>query len=249
LKTNLLKIVILILFINSNLVEAQEWRNLKSYQKETNYNSLQEGCWLKKDRKINSKIWKQANTYNISLTHGFEKYKTIKEIRDFYKWFDTERIQQGHEIQWIGIAAIATNQLAKLEMSFYRIFIVRNKEVVQFANEGSKKVFSDAFPKLKEIYFSNELLVGEKAKEWDKNHGVNEQCKLLQPLYDNLTKKAFKKLERMAKAKGIFCFAIPKKLKFEGNIKNCEARVAYGIEKLLPIYLSKTNIKVLGNKI
>jgi len=234
-------VVILILFINSNLAVAQEWRNLNSYQKETNNKSLHAGCWLKKDRKNKSEIWNQANTYNLSLINGFEKYKTIKEIRDFYKWFDKKRIQQRHEIQWIGIAAIATNQLAKLEMNFYRIFIVRNKEVVQFASEGSKKVFSDAFPKLKKIYFSNEVLVGEKAKEWDKNHGFNEQCKLLQPFYDNLSKKAFNKLKRMAKAKGVFCFAIPKKLKFEGNIKDCEARVAYGIEKLLPIYLEKHN--------
>lgn len=236
---NSLKIVILILFINSNLVSSQEWRNLKSYQKETNNKSLLDGCWLKKDRKSQSEIWKQANTYNLSLTNGFEKYKTIKEIRDFYKWFDAKRIQLGHEIQWIGIAAIAANQLAKLEMNFYRIFIVRNKEVVQFASEGSKKVFSDAFPKLKKIYFSNKLLVGEKAKEWDINHGFNEQCELLQPLYDNLSKKASNKFEKMAKAKGIFYFAIPKKLKFEGNILDCEARVSYGIEKLLPIYLKK----------
>ncbi len=238
-KKNSLKIVILILFINSNLVSSQEWRNLKSYQKETNNESLLDGCWLKKDRKSQSEIWKQANTHNLSLNNGFEKYKTIKEIRDFYKWFDAKRIQQGHEIQWIGIAAIAANQLSKLEMNFYRIFIVRNNEVVQFASEGSKKVFSDAFPKLKKIYFSNELLVGEKAKEWDKNHGFNEQCGLLQPLYDHLSKKASNKLERMAKGKGIFCFAIPKKLKFEGNIIDCEARVSYGIEKLLPIYLEK----------
>ncbi|WP_299527461.1 hypothetical protein [uncultured Lutibacter sp.] len=236
-KTNLLKIVILLLFINSNLIDAQEWKNLKLYQKETNNRILLEGCWLKNDRKNKTEVWKQANSYNLSLNNGSQKYKTIREIRDFYKWFDAKRIQQGHEIQWIGIAAIATNQLAKLEMNFHRIFIVRNKEVVQFACEGSKKVFSDAFPKLNEIYFSTHLLKGEEAKNWDKNHGFNEQCKLLQPLYNNLSKKAFNKLERMAKAKGIFCFAIPKKLKFEGDIIDCEARVEYGTKKLLPIYL------------
>ena len=191
----------------------------------------------KKDRKKQTGVWKQANTYNLSQNNGDEKYKTIREIRDFYVWFDAERIQKGHEIQWIGIAAIATNQLSKLEMNFHRIFIVRNKEVIQFASDGSIKVFADAFPKLKEIYFSTKLLKGKEAENWDKNHGFKEQCILLQPLYDNLSDKAFHKLERMAKAEGIFCLAIPKKLKFEGNILNCEARVEYGINKLLPIYL------------
>ena len=45
----------------------------------------------------------------------------------------------------------------------------------------------------------------------------------------------------MAKGKGIFIIAIPKKLMFEGDLNSCEARVLYGIEKLLPIYLIKHN--------
>lgn len=235
-----LKIVSLTILLNIQIGFAQEWKNIKAYQKETSNSTLLDGCWLKKDRKNKTEVWKQANTYNLSLTNGYKKYKTIEEIKDFYTWFDAERIQQGHEIQWIGIAALATNQLAKLEMNFHRIFIVRNKEVVQFASEGSKKVFSDAFPKLKKIYFSNTILKGKAAENWDKNHAFNEQCNLLQPLYDHLSKKAFKKLERMAKAKGIFCFAIPKKLKFEGHIIDCEARVEYGTKKILPIYLKKS---------
>ena len=173
-KKKILKIVILIILINSNLVVSQEWNNLKAYQKETNNSILLDGCWLKKDRKKQTGVWKQANTYNLSQNNGDEKYKTIREIRDFYVWFDAERIQKGHEIQWIGIAAIATNQLSKLEMNFHRIFIVRNKEVIQFASDGSIKVFADAFPKLKEIYFSTKLLKGKEAKNWDENHGFKE---------------------------------------------------------------------------
>lgn len=236
LKKNIIKFCFFTLLLNINILFAQEWTNLKTYQKETNNNSLLEGCWLKKDRKNQTEVWKQANIYNLSLSNGNQQYKTIREIRDFYIWFDQKRKRQGHENKWIGIAAIATNQLSKLEIGFNRILIVRNKEVVRFAQEGSKKVFSDAFPKLKEVYFLNDLLIGKDAEEWDKNHSKKEQCILLQPLYNNLSKKAFHKLERMAKAKGVFRLAIPEKLKFDGDILDCEARVAYGIEKLLPVY-------------
>ncbi|MBL4938881.1 MAG: hypothetical protein JKY16_01085 [Lutibacter sp.] len=43
----------------------------------------------------------------------------------------------------------------------------------------------------------------------------------------------------MAKGKGIYKLAIPTNLKFEGDLKNCRARIIYGKEKLLPIYLKK----------
>ena len=222
-------------------MHSQEYKNLRVYQEQTNNVQLLDGCWLKKDRKTQSDVWNRANKYNLTQENGNSKYLTIREIRDFYLWFDEERKQQGHEIQWIGIAAMATNQLSKLEIGFYRIFIVRNEELVQFGLKGSKKVFSDAFPKLKKVYFSNQLIKGCEAEYWDREHGFNEQCDVLNPIYEKLSLKAFKKLERMAKGKGIFRIAIPKKIMFEGDLNSCEARVLYGIEKLLPIYLKKHN--------
>lgn len=241
LRSHLLKTTALLLLFTSNLMHSQEYKNLRAYQKETKNTFLLEGCWLKKDRKTQSEVWKRANKYNLTQENGNSKYLTIREIRDFYLWFDEERKQQGHEIQWIGIAAMATNQLSKLEIGFYRIFIVRNEELVQFGLDGSKKVFSDAFPKLKKVYFSNQLIKGCEAEYWDREHGFNEQCYILNPIYSKLSQKAFKKLERMAKGKGIFRIAISKKLMFEGDLNSCETRVLYGIEKLLPIYLKKHN--------
>ena len=86
----------LILFLNSNLLFAQEWRNLKSYQKETGHLNLQDGCWLKKDRKKRSELWNQANLFNLSSENGHQKYKTISQIKNFYLWYDSERQLLGH---------------------------------------------------------------------------------------------------------------------------------------------------------
>ena len=136
----------------------------------------------KKDRKNKTTVWTSANTYNLNIKNGNKKYQTISKIRDFYLWFDKARIKQGHEIKWIGIAAIAANELSNLDIDFIRWFIVRNKEIIQFGREGSAKVFDYAFPKLKKLYFSKELLKGKDAKNWDKVHGMKEQCKILDSL-------------------------------------------------------------------
>src|SRR5207344_3450371 len=122
----------------TNSVASQEWKNLKSYQKETGKVSLTDGCWLKKDRKQHNEAWSKANVFNLSLENGNLKYETISQIRDFYIWFDLEIKKQGHEIQWIRTAGMVANQLSKMDCGFIRIFVVRNKEVVAFANEGSK---------------------------------------------------------------------------------------------------------------
>lgn len=238
-KIFLSKILPIILFINTNLAFAQEWKSLKIYQKETKNEILEDGFWLKNDRKKQTSVWGQANSYNLKIENGNKKYKTISEIRDFYLWFDKERIQKGHEIKWIGLAAIAATELSKLDNYFIRIFIIRNKEIVKFGREGSIKVFDFTFPKLKKLYFSNELITGKDAQNWDKEHGINEQCKILDSLYENLSAKEFHKLERMAKGKGIFRLGVPKNLRFEGNLYDCDARIEYGISKILPVYLNK----------
>ncbi|SDX99050.1 hypothetical protein SAMN05444411_11366 [Lutibacter oricola] len=229
--------LILVVLLSVNSLVAQEWKTLKAYQKETGNIVLQEGCWLKKHRKRQSKTWKQANVFNLSKEKGNLKYTTISQIRDFYKWFDTERIQQGHEINGVGVASIAAKQLSNMDCGFIRFFIVRNKEIVQFANEGSQLVFKFAFPLLNKVYFSKEKLVGEKAKNWDRHNGYFEQCEVLEPLYKKLSKNALYRLEKMARGKGVFNLAVPKELKYVGEINHCETRFLHGKNKILPYYL------------
>jgi len=224
----------LLFLLTLTLAFAQEWKNLRLYQKETGHSVLQNGCWLKKDRKRRTETWKQANSYNLRVENGNEKYKSIRQIRDFYRYFDKERMEQGHEIKWMGIASVAANQLSKLENGFIRVFIVRNKELVKFAHKGSEKVFAFAFPQLKQIYFSKEAIKGEDANNWDVKYGMIEQCEILAPLYKLLSEKALCKLERMAKGKGIYKLAVPKKLKYLGDIRNCISRYEHGKNKLTP---------------
>lgn len=234
---NLKNILVLVVLLTVNGLEAQEWRSLNSYQKETGNKELEDGCWLKKDRKHNTEIWNRANIFNLSIEKGNFKYTSISQIRDFYKWFDNERIRQGHEMNAVGVASVAATQLSNMDCGFIRFFIVRNKEIVQFANEGSRKVLEFGFPLLKEVYFSDEIIKGEKALHWDQTNGYFEQCEILEPLYKKLSIKALNRLEKIAKGKGIFNLAVSKELKYEGKIENCEARFLHGKNKILPYYL------------
>jgi hypothetical protein len=238
LKAKIMAASALVLLMSINLAYTQEQRNLKLYCKETGNAFLQDGFWLKKDRKRQTEVWKKANLYNLTIENGNTKYKTISQIRDFYYWFDFEREKLGHEIKWIGIASIAAGQLSKLDNGFVRLFVVRNQEIVEFAEKGSKKVLEYAFPLLKEVYFSKELIKGKNAENWDLEYGMNEQCVILDPLYKELSFKAQCKFDRMAVGKGVFRLGVPKKLKYVGSIEDCQARFDHGIDKMLPYYLA-----------
>ena len=173
----------------------------------------------------------------MAIDNGNQKYKTIKQIRDFYRWFDIEREKLEHEIKIIGIAAIVAGQLSNLDNYFIRTFIIRNKEVVWFGNEGSKQVLKYAFPLLKEVYFSNEILKGRKAENWDRKYIKTEQCQIVESVYKQLSSKAMHKLERLAKGKGIYSVKVTNKLKFEGDIRDCKTRYEHVFSKLNAYYL------------
>jgi hypothetical protein len=233
------KQVVFILFfflISSIGCYAQEWKNIRAYKKETGREDLAEGHWLKKDRKRNTLVWKAANAFNISNEEANLKYKSIHQIRDFYIWFDEVRKEKKHEINWVGIAAIAAGNLAKLDNSFVKIFVTNDKEIQAFAEQGSREVFDFAIPELKKIYFLEQPKVGQEAQKWDYKYGRIEQCDILSTIYNNLSDKAIKKLQKMAEGKGIYSLVIPKELKFKGDLKNCETRYDYSINTLVEYY-------------
>ena len=232
-------ITILIFFFTIPFSFSQEWKNLKDYKKQTGQTVLTNGNWLKKDRCKNSEIWQKANRFNLTTEKGNLKYKTISQIRDFYIWFDYERKKLGHEINAFGVTAIVAGQLSNFDNYFIRTFIVRNKEVIWFGNQGSKDVLAFAFPLIKEIYFSKNLLKGEKAKEWDIKNGKIEQCQIVESIYQQLSPKAILKLERMAKGKGIYNLGVKNELKFDGNIKDCKDRYKHAFTKLYQFYKNK----------
>jgi hypothetical protein len=233
LKAALLRSLCFLIFINSLGSFSQEWKRLKTYQKETGNLILKEGYWLKKDRKNQTKVWENANRFNLE-NDAYLKYKTIQQIRDFYLFIKIELDNKGDEIKWVHAAYIIANELSKTEISFIRFTIVRNNEVIEFAQEGSQKVFEYSFPKLKELYFSKEPLKGNEAKNWDKNQAIIEQCEILDPLYKKLSIKALKKLENMAKGKGIYNLGVIKDIRYDGDINNCNTRYNYSMNKLIP---------------
>jgi len=235
----MLRAATLFLLISINIATAQEWKSLGAYRKETGKTALSEGCWLKKDRKKKTETWKQANKYNLGREDGHLRYKNISQVRDFYLWFDGERKRMGHEIQWFGVTAVVESQFSKLDSWVVRTFIVGNKEVKNFAQEGTKKVFEYAFPQMKSLYFSGDSLTGKAAKEWDLQYGTGEQCVILEPFYKKFSPRAAKKLERIARRKGLYGLAIPKALTFEGDLNDCHARVDYAIKKVLPFSLQQ----------
>lgn len=228
-------IVLGLQFICSGLF-ALEWKNIKTYKKETGLEELQNGCWLKKDRIKNTEVWKNANVFNLQDSLGFQKYQSVSKIRDFYIWFDTLRKEKGNEIEWVGYAAIASKQLSKVDSYFVRSWIVRNKEIVEFINSGSHEVFEFAFPLLKSVYKSPKPITEKKALQWDMEYGRVEQYTIIEPLYEKLTPKAMKKLNKMAAGKGIYALGVPKKIRFEGSIASCENRVAHIQVKIKPYY-------------
>lgn len=238
----LLNLTIIIFFLlNTQVAFSQEWKNLKDYKNTTGQNVLQNGCWLKRDRNRNTETWKQANKYNLSIDYGNLKYKTIRQIRDFYIWFDEERKKLGHEIIAVGVAAVVAGQFSNFDNYFIRTFIVRDKEVIWFGNEGSKKVLEFAFPLLKEVYFSDNILKGQEAKSWDIKNGKIEQCQIVEAIYNQLSPKEIRKLERMAKGKGIYNLGVKNELKFEGDIRDCKSRYEHAFSKLYTYYLKKNN--------
>lgn len=242
--SKLFNLLIINFILSSTQVSySQEWKNMKEYKKSTNQTELQEGCWLKKDRKKETEVWKQANLFNISSDSGYLNYKTICEKRDFYLWFDAERIEKGHEINMIGVVGLVAGQLSKFDSFFISKIVIHNKEVVWFGHEGSDKVLEFAFPLLRDVYFSKDLLKGQEAKAWDLQFEKREQCDVVEAVYNQLTDKAFRKLERIAKGKGIYNLAVKKEIKFEGELTKCNLRYEYAITKLMKYYIENKHKK------
>ena len=229
-------------FLIPNHSISQEWKSLAKYKVETNKQKICSGCWLKKDRKRSTKVWQEANKYNLTLSSkvAVNKYRTISERRDFYKWFDMERKKIGHDIQWTGVAAIVAGQFAHLDSWFIRTFIILDSNVINFANEGNKAIFDDVYPFLQNVYFGDTLIKGNGAINWDSTYIDREQCKVVEPIYQKQKLQTLCKISNMAKGKGFFSFGVPYRIRFQGNVMDCLIRRKHGIYRLIPYYEYKT---------
>ncbi len=213
----------------STFIQAKEWKSLKSYQKATQNKVLLSSDWLSSDRRQNTGAWRDANTYNLNNNLP-QEYVNIKQRRDFYKWFDFQIKQKGHEVVWPSMAYYISRKLRLAKVFPFSILIRRQVEI--YASKGGEVVFNEAFKDLKKIFISKTVLKAEDAIEWDKKLLYNEQFVWVESIYKNMDVKSLKQIERMAKGKFLYGLVLPKAIRFQGNISDANDRYVFALEKL-----------------
>ena len=209
---------------------------MRLYTKSTGNNLLKEGTWLRKDRKHNTKRWHEANINNLKSAKGFDQYTTIRQRRDFYKWFYTLSIKKGHDLSWIGAAIMVTKRLAMTDSKIMRMMLFRDKDLVRFFNVVNRDIFNYAFLQFQDVYNSKNILVGAQAARWDSTIQYDEQYLVAQPIYEKQSRQTLKKYQRMAEGKGLYRFGANKHIRFEGRVDNPADRFYHGMMKVMPFY-------------
>lgn len=219
----------LLLFFFSLTIHASEWRSICAYQKATQQKELSPSDWLASDRRQNSITWQNANAYN--LTHNLpNEYANMKQRRDFYKWFDAQIKAKGHEVVWPSMAYYVSSKL-KLVKTFPLSLLAR-KQVKHYASLGGETVFNNAFEILKKLYASNKVLKADAALKWDELIIYKEQYVWIEGIYKMMDERSLNQIKRMAKGKFLYGLAIPKVIRFKGDITNAQDRYAYAFESL-----------------
>ena len=220
----------------------KEYESMKAFRKATGNKKLGSGDWLTKDRKSNSEVWKNANSYNLQQEKGFEEYTDIEQRASFYSWFQDASETKGFETKWAGAAsqvAFAINELAKPSMMGINVKLVAKQlnytsdAAIAFSNTGNKMIFEDVFPKLKTLY-NGPAIVGQEAFSWDAM-ALSQEQNLIQPLY--ATTKDFGTIS--AASKQLFAFSPQlawlkdiniKPFPTNGNLMDVSQRWAYGMQ-------------------
>lgn len=107
-----------------------------------------------------------------------------------------------------------------------------HKKIVIYANKGSQAVFNNAFKELKELFNSKYVLKEDSAIQWDQKMSYKEQYIWLDSLYKTIDSKSLKTIEHMAKGKFLYGLAVPKAIRFKGDISNPKDRYNYAIGSL-----------------
>jgi len=212
-------------------MQAKEWKTLKHYQKFTQKEQLSPSDWLNSDRKKNTLVWQKANDYNLNNNKPNE-YQTISQRRDFYIWIDQEFEKIGHEVIWQKMALYISQKLRLLETFPHVMFI--SKSVKEYVHQGSEMIFNYAFERLKELFYSKEILKNNDAIQWDKDMMHDEQYIWVESIYKKIDKKSLKQVERMASGKFLYALVVPKTIRFKDDISSPEDRYQYAINVFRP---------------
>ncbi|MBQ0785937.1 MAG: Insecticidal toxin complex protein [Oceanihabitans sp.] len=214
------------LFFISISASSKEWKSLPQYKEETNKNILSEKDWLHSDRKQNTLIWQQANSYNLQNNFP-EEYQTIKQRTDFYQWYYTEIDQKGHEVVWPKMAHFISNKLRLVKVFPYSLFITKNVKIYSY--QGSETVFNNAFLDMNALYLSEAILKGEVAIHWDERMLYKEQFEWIEEIYKDMDANSLKTIERMAKGKGFYSIMLAKEIRLQGDISKASERYEYAM--------------------
>lgn len=223
------QLIFLFIFTSSISSFSKEWNNLKQFQKETKLEKLTAKDWLCVDRKKNTLIWQQANIYNLKNNLP-EEYLTIKQRRDFYKWYYSVIEKQGHEVVWPKMAYFISSKLRLVKAFPYTFFT--KKSIKRYSYQGSETVFNNAFSEMKQLYFSKLILKGNEALQWDESILYKEQHKWIESIYISMDANSLKTIERMAKGNGFYSIMLAKEIRFQGDISRANDRYDYAIHAL-----------------
>lgn len=207
-------------------VHCKEWQSFSYFQKQTGKHELSSSDWLTKDRKQNTLVWQQANTYNL-INSLFDEYQSIQERRDFYLWYYKAIENKGHQVIWPKMAHYISKKL-RLTMAFpFKIFI--RKSVKKYSEEGSSTVFNKAFLDMRALFLSKEILANDLALEWDKEILKKEQYDWLIPVYKTVDTKTKKTITNIAKGTCFYAFLVPQPVRFKGDLSNAKERYDYAL--------------------
>lgn len=212
-------------------LSAKEWKSLHQYQNATHKSMLSPSDWLSSDRRHNTTVWQQANTFNLANNRP-EEYQTITERRDFYAWIDHEFQKMGHEVNWQKMAYFVSTKMRLVQIFPNCVFTL--KKVKLYAYQGSEVVFNNAFEKLNALFHSNEILKGNEALKWDEMILHFEQFIWVESVYKTIDDRSLKQIRRMTGGKFWYALAVPKKLRFKNDISKPEERYRYGLTILRP---------------
>ncbi|MDO6854362.1 Insecticidal toxin complex protein [Cellulophaga lytica] len=222
-------LVTLILFFFCVDSSAAEWKNFKAYQQKTGRNTLLPKDWLKKDRLKNTVTWQQANSFNLK-NNSFLEYQTIKQRRDFYKWYALSIEKKGHKVVWPRMAHFISAKLNLATHYPYKMFL--KNDVIDAAKIGSEKVFNSAFLSMYNLYSNTTVLNEKESLAWDKAILYKEQHIWVKEVYDTLNEKTLKRLAHIAKGKFVYAVVVPKKLRFKGCLASAQERYTYAMQTL-----------------
>lgn len=174
-----------------------EFPNMDMYEIATGKKKLQEGCWLKKDRKDNTNTWRFA-CMDVIKNKWQGIFGPFEQIYSFYNFVDEMVIKYKHKCRWTKGARKLVKALTQLEGG--SMFIYDDVEVI--LSELNLGICDFAVTQFYELFYgkysSNPLDTLQKGYEFDKAFVTYEQQVVAVPIYKKASTKTIERYQDMA---------------------------------------------------